>query len=148
MSLKTKPRWLSMDQIMNNLTEPQKIREIEKKTRYYTQKREDYRMKDKESVADNIMDGLSMKGTQREEVEKMIKHDYPNLKLLLNNYSEQVVIACICFFVLSSYNKNVRIEDYRVLTRLSINYRVYSKFLTNLLVEARKLMKIKPRLEI
>jgi len=31
MSVKTKPKWLSMDQIMNNLTEPQQIREIEKK---------------------------------------------------------------------------------------------------------------------
>jgi len=58
-----------------------------------------------------------MKGTQRDEAYEMIKYGYPNLKLLLNNHTEQVGIACICFFLLS-YDKNVKIEDYRALNRL------------------------------
>ena len=142
MSVKSK-KWLPMDYILNNLTGQQQIRALERKTRYYCEDRREQRMKDKLAIADNIMDGLSMKGTQREEVKQIIKYDYPNLKVLLNNHPQNVIIACICFFVLTSYKKNVKLEDYRVINRLNLDYEIYSKFLTNLVIEARKLMRIR-----
>ena len=147
MSVKSQ-KWLSMDHIMNNLTGQQQIREIERKQCYYCENRGERRMKDKLAIADNIMDGLSMKGTQREEVKRIIKYDCPDLKVLLQNCPQNKIIACICFFVLSSYDTRARLERYRVMNRLEINYKVYSKFLTNMIIESRKLMKIKIRSDI
>ncbi len=129
----------------SNMSIKKKQKKLEEKMRFYCGKRSDQRMKDKLAIADNIMDGLSMKGTQKEEVKYIIKYDFPDLKVLLKNHPQNIIIGCICFFVLSSYNKNVKLEDYRVMNRLNIDYKIYSKFLTNFIVGARKLMKISLR---
>ncbi|KZX17640.1 hypothetical protein [Methanobrevibacter filiformis] len=124
---------MSTSQILtSNLSIRKQEELLNKKLRWYTESRKDRRMKDKISIADNIMNRLNMQGTQREEVTYFIKKECPNLKKLLKNCSKEKIIALVCFFILKSYNSKVKLENYNVFKELKLTDRNYANFMHNL----------------
>jgi len=98
----------------------QKTKMIEYKTRYYCETRGERRMKDKLSLANIIMNRTNMKGSQREQVIYMVKNDFKNLKNLSRNFSNEKIIAILCFYVIKSYNSSAQLNKYKIFKELKI----------------------------
>lgn len=117
-------------QIYNsNLSLNEKAIEIERRTRYYSYGMKEYRMMDKEHIANNYMNELNVHGDYRDQVLNII-NNY-NLKDLHSRCSEEQIIAIICFYVMSKYNKKIRLEDRRLFKQLDLDYDKVSRVLIN-----------------
>lgn len=107
-----------------------KQKKIEEKMRFYCEPREERRMKDKLHIANNFMNRLNIRGSQREEVLTIIRNF--NLDDLLKNKSLEIVIACVCFHCIKLYNSRARLENYRLFNELGLSDNVMISFYNNL----------------
>ncbi|MDR1018653.1 MAG: hypothetical protein LBM02_08140 [Lachnospiraceae bacterium] len=116
----------------SNLSPKEKWEEIDKRTRYYCEPREDRRMKDKLSIADNLMDKLNIKENMKKQIKYMITSEFKNFKELSKNCSNEQIIALMIFYVMKSHNYNLIIEKYKTFTELKLTNKHYMTFTTKL----------------
>lgn len=118
--------------LKSNLSDKQKWFEIDKRTRYYTEPRSKRKMKDKLSIADNLMDRLNITGSMRNEVKYMISNEFKNFNKLNRRCTNEQIIGLMIFYVMKSYNVRANIKEYNVFLELKLNENIYITFATRL----------------
>lgn len=123
---------LAKNILNSNLSDEQKWLEIDRRTRYYSEPRSERKMKDKLSIADNLMDRLNIAGPMREQVKYMISSEFKNFKELSKNCNNEQIISLMVFYVMKSNNINLILEEYNVFTQLNLSNKHYMTFVTKL----------------
>nr|WP_302577813.1 hypothetical protein [Methanobrevibacter arboriphilus] len=123
---------LAKNILNGNLSDKQKWIYLDKKTRKYCDGMKEYRLKDKLSVASNLMDNLNVKGVLRKQVEYMIRNEFKNFKDLSKNCSNEQIIALIIFYVMKSNDFSLLLEKYKIFTQLNLTNKHYMTFATKL----------------
>lgn len=93
-----------------------------------------WRLKQKIRYADYVLDGLNMKGIQREQVYHLLK-DIPDLKVLCRKCKDENIITVICFYIKYCTTPKMAITDYKrynVCREHCMDLETYSKIISNL----------------
>ena len=124
---------IQTEKILNsNLSQKQKWKEIEKRTRYYSEPRRVRIIKDKLHIANNLMNQLNIHGTMRDEIEYMITSEFKNFKELSKNYNNEQIIALIIFYNMKSYDNEKQLEKYKIFKKIGLTNKHYMTFVTRL----------------
>jgi len=131
--------------INSNLSDKQKWKELSKRTRIYCDDMEDYRIKDKITIAKILMNELKVSGNKRKEVEYMISSEFKNFKDLSKNCSSEQIIGLIIFYVMKSHDISLVLEKYKSFKKLGLTNKHYMTFATKLSNYYQKQIPIKIR---